>query len=96
MGKEFQRWGTDIAVIQGGRQLRLLSVHLVSGCWGVREDGNQKRRRICETLRGQIRHLKDWADVSPGRGHALGNPGRLQPAIGRGGYCRRLECRSGC
>ena len=27
----------------GGRQLRLLSVHLISGCWGMREDRNQKR-----------------------------------------------------
>ena len=48
---------------QGGRQLRLLSVHLISGCWGMREDRNQKRRPICDTLRGQIRHLKDWADA---------------------------------
>ena len=68
MGKEFQRWGTDIAVRQGGRQLRLLSGHLVSGCWGVREDGNQNRRRICETLRGQIRHLTDWADARRAEG----------------------------
>ena len=48
---------------QGGRQLRLLLVHLISGCWGMREDRNQKRRPICDTLRGQIRHLKDWADA---------------------------------
>ena len=34
-----------------------------SGCWGMREDRNQKRRPICDTLRGQIRHLKDWADA---------------------------------
>ena len=48
---------------QSGRQLRLLSVHLISGCWGMREDRNQKRRPICDTLRGQILPLKDWADA---------------------------------
>ena len=63
MRKGFQRWGADIAVRQGGRQLRLLSVHLISGCWGMREDRNQKRKQICDALRGQIRHLKDWADA---------------------------------
>ena len=62
-GNPFQRWGTDITVRQGGRQLRLLSVHLISGCWGARQDANAKRRRICETLHDQIRHLKNWADA---------------------------------
>ena len=68
MRKGFQRWGADIAVRQGGRQLRLLSVHLISGCWGMREDRNQKRKQICDALRGQIRHLKDWADARQAEG----------------------------
>ena len=37
----FQRWGTDITVTDGGRDLRLLSVHLNTGCWGA---GGRQRR----------------------------------------------------
>ena len=62
-GNPFQRWGADITVRQGGHQLRLLSVHLISGCWGARQDANAKRNRICDTLHDQIRHLKSWADA---------------------------------
>ena len=68
MGKGFQRWGTDITVSRGGRQLRLLSVHLTSRCWGAGEDRTRKRRRICDTLRGQMSHLKDWADARRAEG----------------------------
>ena len=32
----FQRWGTDITVVVNGRDLRLLSVHLRTGCWGTK------------------------------------------------------------
>ena len=51
-GNPFQRWGADITVRQGGRQPRLLSVHLISGCWGARQDasGKPRRRRTCNTL----------------------------------------------
>ena len=66
---------------QGGRQLRLLSVHLISGCWDMREDRNQKRRPICDTLRGQIRHLKDWADARQAEG---------APFVMLGDFKRRL------
>ena len=59
----FQRWGTDITLTVDGRQLRLLSVHLRSGCWGERQDRDAKRRKTCATLRGQIERLKAWADA---------------------------------
>ena len=38
-GDGFQRWGTDITVTVNGRDLRLLSVHLRTGCWGAKQDG---------------------------------------------------------
>ena len=62
-GGAFQRWGTDITLTVDGRQLRLLSVHLRSGCWGERQDRDAKRRKTCATLRGQIERLKAWADA---------------------------------
>lgn len=69
-GNPFQRWGADITVRQGGRQLRLLSVHLISGCWSARQDtsGKRWRRRICNTLHDQFRHLKSWADARRSEG----------------------------
>lgn len=51
----FQRWGTDITVTLGGRSVRLLSVHLKSGCWSSREDESESSWTIasCSTLRDQ-------------------------------------------
>ena len=86
MGKGFQRWGTDITVSQDGRQLRLLSVHLISRCWGADEDRTQKRRRICDTLRGQMSQLKDWADARRAEG---------TPFVILGDFNRRLALK-GC
>ena len=63
MRDAFQRWGTDITVMEGGRKLRLLSVHLRSGCWGAKQDGDTKRKKTCAVLRAQIEHLKAWADA---------------------------------
>ena len=62
-GDRFQRWGTDITVTEGGRELRLLSVHLKSGCWGSEQDRDSGREETCAVLRGQILHLKAWADA---------------------------------
>lgn len=56
----FQRWGTDVTVTAGGQDLRLLSVHLASGCWGVENDGDEQ---TCTVLRGQMNQLKTWADA---------------------------------
>ncbi len=57
----FQRWATDIVVTSQGRELRLLSVHLKTGCWGAAQDGDSVKS--CATLRGQVERLKAWADA---------------------------------
>lgn len=67
----FQRWGTDITVTEGGRELRMLSVHLKSGCWGESQDHDVKRRETCLTLRSQIENLKVWADTRRAEGVAF-------------------------
>ena len=55
-------WGTDITIRQGAG-LRLLSVHLVSGCWGAEQDRDAERAAICETLRLQVGALKSWVEA---------------------------------
>ena len=55
-------WGTDITIRQGAG-LRLLSVHLVSGCWGSDQDRDAERAAICETLRLQVGALKSWVEA---------------------------------
>ena len=62
-GNAFQRWGTDVTVTAGSRELRLLSVHLRTGCWGAKQDGEDRSRKACATLRAQIERLKGWADA---------------------------------
>lgn len=63
LGDPFQRWGTDIVVMAGDRELRLLSVHLKTGCWGAEQDRDNRRRATCSVLRKQVAHLKAWADA---------------------------------
>ena len=70
-GDAFQRWGTDITVIEEGRALRLLSVHLKSGCWGARQDGETRSEKACATLRFQMEQLKAWADARRAEGTAF-------------------------
>ncbi len=67
----FQRWGTDITITAGSRELRLLSVHLKSGCWGEPQDRDNKRRETCMTLRSQIENLRAWADARRAEGTAF-------------------------
>ena len=67
----YQRWGTDITVTANGEEIRLLSVHLASGCWGMENDEDPRDERICTVLRGQINQLKAWADVRRGEGEAF-------------------------
>lgn len=57
-----QRWGADITVTHDDTAIRLLSVHLASGCWGPPQDSSSqdRTRRICETLRYQIDRLVEW------------------------------------
>ena len=66
-----QRWGTDITVTKDGQDLRLLSTHLASGCWGKENDEDPRDERTCTVLRGQINHLKAWADARGGEGAAF-------------------------
>lgn len=62
-GSRNYRWGTDITVTLDGRDLRLLSVHLASGCWGEGEDRSARRSRTCETLREQFDELGEWVEA---------------------------------
>lgn len=70
-GNAFQRWGTDITVVTEDRELRLLSVHLKTGCWGAVQDGNDKSRTACAMLRGQMERLKVWVDARRAEGAAF-------------------------
>ena len=67
----FQRWGTDITVTENWQDLRLLSVHLASGCWGMENDEDPRDERICNVLRGQVTQLKAWADDRRAEGVAF-------------------------
>ncbi len=67
----FQRWGSDITVMEGDRELRLLSVHLKSGCWGASQDEQDGKREVCKTLRGQFERLRTWADARLDAGTAF-------------------------
>ena len=59
---DFQRWGTDITILEG-EKMRLLSVHLKTGCWGPTQDEDESRDATCETLRSQIQELVRWRDA---------------------------------
>lgn len=59
---DFQRWGTDITILEG-EKMRLLSVHLKTGCWGPTQDEDESRDATCETLRSQIQELVRWRDL---------------------------------
>ena len=54
------RWGTDITVVRDGQELRVLSVHLKSGCWGADQDTDTSREETCTTLREQMETLSGW------------------------------------
>ncbi len=89
-GDAFQRWGADVTVTADGRQLRLLSVHLRSGCWGERQDRDAKRGKTCATLRGQVERLKAWADARRAEGVPfiiLGDFNRRLTLPGDWGWC---------
>lgn len=69
-GSRNYRWGTDVTVTQDGRELRLLSVHLASGCWGEGEDRSARRQRTCATLREQFDELGEWVAERRSEGSA--------------------------
>ena len=70
-GRPFQRWGTDITVTADGRDLRLLSLHLRSGCWGAAQDVDGRRDDTCAFLRRQMARVKAWADARRSEGTAF-------------------------
>ena len=59
-GNRLLRWGTDVTVMRGGEDLRVLSVHLKSGCWGAEQDDNASSAATCATLREQMETLAEW------------------------------------
>lgn len=61
LNDDFQRWGTDLTLI-GDTEIRLLSVHLRSGCWGTTQDEDASKDETCQTLRKQIENLAVWRD----------------------------------
>ena len=94
------RWGTDISVALGDRQLRLVSVHLKSGCWSAEQDLDESDAETCATLRDQFLELRSWADLA-GRTRAplsaswaTSTAGSPSAATGHGACCRRYRPRS--
>ena len=55
------RWGVDLAVRSDGRNLRLLNVHLKSGCFAKSLD--DPRSRHCRKLARQLGPLESWIDA---------------------------------
>ncbi len=56
------RWGVDITLL-GETELRLLAVHLKSGCWSSDQDEDEGRERSCRILREQMNLLTGWRDA---------------------------------
>ena len=55
------RWGVDLTVRRDGRSLRLLNVHLKSGCFVKSLDN--PRDRHCRKLARQVEPLESWIDA---------------------------------
>ena len=55
------RWGVDLMVSRGGRELRLFNVHLKSKCFS--KSLRSPRSRPCKTLARQIEPLEAWIDA---------------------------------
>lgn len=66
LGNPDLRWGVDIT-IEGRRPLRLLGVHLKSGC----NSGNAPTDPDCPVLFGQLPVLERWIDARAGEGSAF-------------------------
>ncbi|MDE0114528.1 MAG: endonuclease/exonuclease/phosphatase family protein [Albidovulum sp.] len=80
LGNGFARWGTDIT-LGAGANIRMLSVHLRSGCWGAKEDAEERREEACREIRGQIDVLASWIEDLARRG---------QPFVILGDFNRRF------
>lgn len=77
------RSGADISVDLGSRTLRLMSVHLKSGCFDKPLDADQKD---CRKLAAQLPSLEAWIDARGAEGTA---------AVVLGDFNRRLFAKSG-
>ncbi|HEX5655776.1 MAG TPA: endonuclease/exonuclease/phosphatase family protein [Polyangiales bacterium] len=75
------RAGADVTVVKGELTLRILSVHLKSGCFDAPLNGAQ---RECQKLAEQLPILETWIDQR-GREHV--------PAVVLGDFNRRLFAR---
>lgn len=53
------RWGTDITLLTDP-QVRLMSVHLASGCWTKVQDADESRREVCTNLNYQLIEIGKW------------------------------------
>lgn len=53
------RWGTDITLLTDP-QVRLMSVHLASGCWTKVQDADESRREVCTNLNYQMIEISKW------------------------------------
>ena len=62
------RRGAEIGVVFGGRELRLLSIHLKTGCWG---DPLGTDKTDCSILRAQLPVLEAWIDERAREGTAF-------------------------
>lgn len=60
------RPGADLLITVNSHQLRLLSVHLKSGCFR----GPLKRSKACSKLSAQVRPLEEWIDAREREGTA--------------------------
>lgn len=67
------RAGVDIEVRAGQHTLRMLGVHLKSGCFSQTEDAStrERTRDSCEKFSRQIPILEQWLDARVGEGHAV-------------------------
>lgn len=62
----------NITVALGDHELRFVSVHLKSGCWGSEQDADASRTQTCTTLRNQILKLKARSVRRDDEGMAFG------------------------
>ena len=69
------RWGSDITVTRDARELRLLSVHLKSGCWGMEQDEDERPRRNLRGAPRPIGRAEGLGRCTPRGGGGLHHPG---------------------
>lgn len=62
------RYGTDITVSTDTQKIRLLSIHLKSGCFTKALEGLGSGRGACDKLSKQVPVLEDWIDTRASEG----------------------------